>query len=79
MRLNHSLVPNPIVGFFVVSVPLACVCHIVAAIISVVGAVRFFKHQQEMARGYVISGGWEINLIALLSTVVSFGRATCRI
>lgn len=71
LRLQHSLAPNPVIGFFVVSVPLACVCHGTAIIISTLGALRFFRLQREMARGYAVVGGWEVKCVGALTTLVS--------
>ncbi|EXJ96397.1 hypothetical protein A1O1_01523 [Capronia coronata CBS 617.96] len=70
LRLHHSLTPNPVIGFFVVSVPLSCVCHVTAIIISALGALRFLRYQKEMARGYAVSGGWEIKCVGILATLI---------
>jgi hypothetical protein len=70
-RLQHSLHPNPVIGFFVVSVPLSCVCHASAVLISAFGAIRFLRLQKEMARGYAIAGGWELKCVGTLTTLVS--------
>ncbi|EXJ79049.1 hypothetical protein A1O3_08550 [Capronia epimyces CBS 606.96] len=70
LRIQHSLAPNPIIGFFVVSVPLSCVCLGTAIVISTLGALRFLRCQKEMARGYAVSGGWEIKCIGTLTTLV---------
>ncbi|KIX97786.1 uncharacterized protein Z520_06564 [Fonsecaea multimorphosa CBS 102226] len=69
-RLNHSLHPNPHLGFFVVGVPLSCVCHGSAILISGLGAFRFIRYQKAMARGYALSGGWEMTCIGMLTTLV---------
>ncbi|KAI1614289.1 hypothetical protein EDD36DRAFT_222327 [Exophiala viscosa] len=70
MQLQHSLHPNPVLGFFVVSVPLSSVCHGSAILISILGASRFFHWQQEMSRGYALFGGWELHSVAVLTTLV---------
>ncbi|KIW83003.1 hypothetical protein Z517_02246 [Fonsecaea pedrosoi CBS 271.37] len=69
-RLNHSLHPNPHLGFFVVGVPLSCVCHGAAVLVSGIGALRFIRHQKTMARGYSLSGGWELTSIGMLTTLI---------
>jgi len=70
MRLQHSLNPNPVLGYFVVSIPLSSVCHGSAIAVSAFGAIRFFRYQREMARGYAVCGGWEIKAIGTLTTLV---------
>ncbi|KIW26293.1 uncharacterized protein PV07_09398 [Cladophialophora immunda] len=69
-RLNHSLHPNTNLGFFVVGVPLSCVCHGSAILISGLGALRFIRCQKAMARGYALSGGWEMTCIGMLTTLI---------
>ncbi len=71
MRLQHTLNPNPVLGFFVVSVPLSCVCQGSAIAISALGAIRFIRYQKEMARRYAVSGGWEIMSVGTLGALVS--------
>ncbi|KAL6250273.1 hypothetical protein RBB50_002574 [Rhinocladiella similis] len=70
MRLQHSIAPNPVLGYFAISVPLSSVCHATAIAVSVVGAIRFFRYQKEMARGFAVSGGWEIKTVGTLATMV---------
>lgn len=71
LRLSHSSNPNPILGFFVISVPLSSICHIMAILTTILGCYRFFHWQAEMARGYAISSGWELLTIFTLSFLVS--------
>lgn len=73
MRLQHSLHPNPDIGFFVVSVPLSVVCHGSAILISVLGAIRFFHWQKEMDRGHSLVGGWELHSVGVLCILVCAG------
>lgn len=75
MRLQHSINPSPVLGFFVVSVPLSCVCHATAIAISTLGAFRFLRYQKEMARGSAVSGGWEIKCVGMLATLVRISVA----
>jgi len=70
MRLMHSPTPNPVLGYYVTSVPLAAICHSTALLISVMGAARYFRVQKEAARGNAVSGGWEISVIGILSLAV---------
>lgn len=71
MRLQRSENPDPHLGFYVVSVPLACICHIMALLITLLGCYRFFEWQNNMARGWAISGGWVLLLIFMLSLLAS--------
>lgn len=74
-RLYRSLSPDPVLGFFVVSVPLSSVCHIMALLTTLLGCYRFLHWQAAMARGKAISSGWEITVVSVLSILVSFTRA----
>lgn len=71
LRLSHSPNPNPILGFFVVSIPLSSICHATAILVTLLGCYRFFHWQSEMARGYAISSGWEVLTIFTLCLLVS--------
>jgi hypothetical protein len=71
MRLNHAPNPNPILGYFAVSIPLACICHVMAVIMTVVGCIRFLKYQKTMALGGALSGGWEVSTVGVLAFLVS--------
>jgi uncharacterized membrane protein YidH (DUF202 family) len=71
-RLQHSSAPNPILGFYVVSIPLSGIFQILAILVLLIGAARFFKLQKTMALGKAISGGWELLVVGGLSFAVSF-------
>lgn len=71
MRLQRSPNPDPVLGFYVISIPLSSVCHIMALLISCLGCYRFFEWQTNMARGQAISGGWIIYSIFILAFLVS--------
>lgn len=69
-RLQHSLAPNTVFGYYVAGEPLAG-CFISASIVVVLlGAIRFWRQQNAMVRGKVWAGGWEIVLIMVLSILV---------
>lgn len=70
MRLNTAGSPDLVYGYYAISVPLASGCHIVAIIITVVGAARFFHWQSTMALGHALSSGWELLLVFGLSLLV---------
>lgn len=69
-RLNHSASPDPVLGFFVVGVPLATVCNATAMVVIVLGAYRFWRQQSAMVRGKIYAGGWEILTIGALIALV---------
>lgn len=71
MRLQRSPDPDPHLGFFVVSVPLSAICHIMALLTSTLGCYRFFKWQTTMAHGQAISGGWVIVSLFTVTCLVS--------
>ena len=69
-RLEHTDDPNKTLGFFVIGIPLACVCIVAAIIVLLLGAYRFWRQQNAMLRGKVHAGGWEINAIGVTITMV---------
>lgn len=71
MRLSHSTMPNPVLGFFVVSIPLSGLCLSMSLLILFIGFYRFIHGQKEMTRGHAVSGGWEMFVVASLSVLVS--------
>ncbi|KAG5216926.1 DUF202 domain-containing protein [Trichophyton interdigitale] len=68
--LNHAVVHNADFGFHRVGKPLACVCHLLAILVAVAGAYRFWRQQHALARGRVHTGGREVNFIGLVSAAV---------
>ncbi|EFE32208.1 uncharacterized protein ARB_01099 [Trichophyton benhamiae CBS 112371] len=68
--LNHAVVHNADFGFHRVGKPLACVCHLLAVLVAVAGAFRFWRQQHALARGRVHAGGREVNFIGLVSAAV---------
>ena len=69
-RLQHAQNPNNVFGFFVLGIPLACVCIGAAIIVLLLGAHRFWRQQNAILRGKVHAGGWEVNAIGLTITLV---------
>jgi hypothetical protein len=69
-RLSHSPTPDPRFGFFVIGVPMSSICQSMAILLLVIGTFRYIKIQKNMALGMAISGGWEINLVAVLAASV---------
>ena len=64
-RLEHAQNPNKTFGYFVLSIPLACVCTGAAIIVLLLGAYRFWRQQNAILRGKVHAGGWDMNVIGL--------------
>ncbi|KAF2118403.1 hypothetical protein BDV96DRAFT_385459 [Lophiotrema nucula] len=62
-RLQHSLNPNPSLGFFVLGIPLAASFICFGMVVLFFGAFRFWRQQQAMVHGKIHSGGWDIAII----------------
>ncbi|OCL03549.1 hypothetical protein AOQ84DRAFT_347547 [Glonium stellatum] len=69
-RLQHSINPNPNLGFFVLGIPLAVIFIATAILVLLLGAFRFWKQQNALVRGKIHAGGWEINTIMCLTIVL---------
>jgi len=70
-RLEHTEVPQPF-GFFILGIPLACICIGAAVVITLLGAYRFWRQQNAMVRGKVHAGGWELTAVGVTAVVVTF-------
>jgi uncharacterized membrane protein YidH (DUF202 family) len=69
-RLQRSPTASTTFGYYVSGEPLAA-CFIMASIVVVLlGAVRFWRQQSAMVRGKVWAGGWEVNVIMVLTILV---------
>lgn len=78
-RLQHSPTPDPTLGYYVLSKPIACIFHASAAGVAMLGAVRFFRQQHCMAIGRVHAGGWELMVIgAYVLLVCDQTSSLCR-
>lgn len=75
-RLQHSATPDPILGFYVVSIPLSAIFQVFAILVLSIGCARYFKLQKTMALGKIISGGWEILVVGGFSAAVREITAT---
>ncbi|OJD14824.1 hypothetical protein AJ78_04880, partial [Emergomyces pasteurianus Ep9510] len=60
--LQNRQKPETAFGFYAVGRPLACASHACAIVVAAVGAYRFWRQQNALARGKVHAGGWELNL-----------------
>lgn len=57
--------------YYEVAIPLSIACHCVALVVVTLGAFRFWRQQHAMFRGRVHAGGWELNSIGMLISLVS--------
>ncbi|CAI7661490.1 unnamed protein product [Penicillium bialowiezense] len=53
-------------GFHQVGIPLSVTCHAVAILVALVGAFRFWRQQNAIARDKIHAGGWELNFVGIL-------------
>ncbi|OQE41928.1 hypothetical protein PENCOP_c004G07434 [Penicillium coprophilum] len=65
-RLQRPLTEVDRLSFHEVGIPLSVACHGVAVIVALVGAIRFWRQQNAIARGKVYAGGWELNSVGVL-------------
>lgn len=65
-RIQHAVHPHRKHDFkyLVLGVPQASVCQLLATLVIVVAALRFFKHERAIKRGQAHVGGWDLMLIA---------------
>ena len=70
-HLQRSVSPNPMMGFFVIGIPLSATFVGFGMLVLLVGAYRFWLQQNAMIRGKVYAGGWDINCLMILSILVS--------
>lgn len=78
-RLQAKSDSGPSLGFDDLGIPLACSCYGAAILIAFMGAHRFWRQQNAMARGKVYAGGWELNSIGIIGVAVSTMLAECKI
>lgn len=68
--------------FYTVGIPLSVTFQGCAVLVAFMGAFRFWRQQNAIARGKVFAGGWELNCIGLLALAVSLfstARIICRL
>ena len=75
-RMQHSAAPNPVLGFYVIGIPLSAILQLFAILVLLIGSLRFFKLQKTMALGRIISGGWEVLVVGGSSIVVRVTTTT---
>ena len=69
-RVQHSSKPNPYFGYFVLGIPLGCLCQAVACAVAIIGAHRYWRQQNALVRGKVRAGGWEISAVGIAILLV---------
>lgn len=71
-RIQHSMSPDPQIGFYVVGKPLSVVFIGMAIFVLLVGAIRFLRLQNALVRGKALVGGWEVFAVMAMSALVSW-------
>lgn len=61
--------------YYDVAIPLSVSCHGMALLIAIVGAYRFWRQQSSITDGKVLAGGWELNSIGVMISLVSQRRS----
>ena len=69
-RLPHEQSRGSENGIHALGTPLACICIGAAIVITTLGAIRFWRQQNALARGKVHAGGWEMNMVACIAGIV---------
>ncbi|KAH8692118.1 hypothetical protein BGW36DRAFT_387035 [Talaromyces proteolyticus] len=57
--------------FYTVGIPLSIAYQCCAIVVALMGAYRFWRQQNAIARGKVIAGGWEINSMGVLAVLAA--------
>ncbi|KAG9204178.1 hypothetical protein G6514_001817 [Epicoccum nigrum] len=69
-RIQHTISPDPQIGFYVISEPLSAVFIGMAIFVLLVGAIRFWRLQNALVRGKALVGGWEVFAIMAMSALL---------
>ncbi len=72
-RIQHAVHPEPRkhpLKYYVLGVPQAAICQLLAIFVIVVAAIRFFKHERAIKQGRAHVGGWELMVTAGLILLV---------
>ena len=69
-RLQHSPTPDPVFGFYVLSIPISVIFQCSAIVVVSVGGWRFWRQQELMAVGRVKAGGWEVAVVGVGSLLL---------
>ena len=69
-RLQNGANPGLDTGLFRLGIPLACACLGLAIIVASLGAYRFWRQQNAMARHKCHAGGLELHSVGIIAFVV---------
>ncbi|GIC92779.1 DUF202 domain-containing protein [Aspergillus udagawae] len=69
-RLQSTTADHARLSYYTVGIPLAVTCHVIAILIALMGAHRFWRQQSAVAHGKVKAGGWQLNWIGILIGLV---------
>lgn len=64
-RLEHSIDPSEVFGYYILSKPLAGILQGAALCVILIGGFRFWRQQSAMAIGKVHAGGWELTALGV--------------
>ena len=60
------------IKYYVLGVPQAAICQVIAIIVMAVAVFRFFKHERAIKRGKAHVGGWDLLFTGALIMLVSW-------
>jgi hypothetical protein len=69
-RLQSTTADHGRLSYYTVGIPLAVACHVIAILIALMGAHRFWRQQSAVAHGKVNAGGWQLNWIGIFIGLV---------
>lgn len=70
-RLQGPAQSPKTLGYYLLGKPISGGLMVVAILVCLLGAYRFWRQQNAMLRGKVYAGGWEINTIGISIAMVS--------
>lgn len=70
--------PTSRINFRSVGIPLSVAYQTCAILVALLGAYRFWRQQNAIARGKVLSGGWEMHGVGIMTFLVSFSFFSLR-
>ncbi|KAF1808699.1 hypothetical protein P152DRAFT_377831, partial [Eremomyces bilateralis CBS 781.70] len=65
-RLQNTPDPDRSLGYYRLAIPISSIFIAAAIVVTLLGAVRFYRQQHAMARGKVHAGGFEVYSIMAL-------------
>ncbi|KAF7155458.1 hypothetical protein CNMCM5623_007529 [Aspergillus felis] len=70
-RLQSTTADVARLSYYTAGIPLAVTCHVIAILIALIGAHRFWRQQSAVAHGKVNVGGWELYWIGIFIGLVN--------